>query len=138
MDPDEFWTLLQTGTLAVFGLSCVASLTLRSPRNCEVFYDLEAGRLTIETMKRYPGSLNVQRQGARVVSNMLEGIYDWRKIDPTYYQERDTEEVLETAMRLHAGHIEDHLYNCFYKLGDGVELKRRWTKTPKDYSGRNR
>jgi hypothetical protein len=94
------------------GLTAMASLALRMPDNVERMMEVGAAPLIVESMRRHPGSSELNRQAMMAVRNMVVRKPEFRPV----FLDEGVEELIKTARDTHLK-CADAAFDCLRDLG---------------------
>lgn len=112
----------KTAQTVIFGLACIAALTLRSPDNSKALFEAGAPDAIVDAMRMHPDNESVQKNGSWAIRNMVSrSRYQSQK-----FLELNAEEVLKAAAKKFKNSEYD-MKAALRDLGCNVEFKEEWT-----------
>ncbi|CAH2005888.1 unnamed protein product [Acanthoscelides obtectus] len=107
---------------ATAGLSAIAALSLRAPKNSTALFEAGAPAAIIEIMKLHPEEKSIQKSGSWAIRNMVSRCRD----QSSTFLELGAEEILHAGLKKYKD-IEYDLKAALRDLGCKVQLKEEWT-----------
>ncbi|KAI4466897.1 hypothetical protein MML48_2g00018927 [Holotrichia oblita] len=112
----------KTAQTIIFGLACIAALSLRSPDNSKALFEAGAPDIIIHVMRIHPDNESLQKNGSWAIRNMVSrSRYQSQK-----FLELNAEEVLKAAAKKFKKSEYD-MKAALRDLGCDVELREEWT-----------